>query len=140
MISDDEYEGPVEVDTNKNLLQRTKTGSSNWRVKINDSLVRDQPISISPKRTTASMPSPQAASLETKESDGLVSIDAVQNDANVIPTVLFNSISDHQESVPDSPLPTPVEETEYSRATLESEILAMFPEICRDVSYMAVLF
>ncbi|KAK9488997.1 hypothetical protein V1527DRAFT_456833 [Lipomyces starkeyi] len=132
MLSDDEYEGPVEVDTNKNLLERTKTGSSNWRVKSNDSLVRDLPISISPQRTTTLMPSPQTASLETKESDGLVSIDTVQNDTNVVPTVLFNSISDHQESVPDSPLPPLLVETEYSRAKLESEILAMFPEICRD--------
>ncbi|KAK9432636.1 hypothetical protein V1505DRAFT_365222 [Lipomyces doorenjongii] len=132
MLSDEEYEGPVEVDTNK--IERKKSRSSNWSVKSNDSLVRDQPISISPKRTTTSMPSPLTASLEKKESDGLVLIDKTQNDTNVIPMISFNSIADDQlkESVPDSPLPNPVVEMEYSRAKLESEIRAMFPEICHD--------
>ncbi|KAK9373746.1 uncharacterized protein V1513DRAFT_432495 [Lipomyces chichibuensis] len=129
MLSDDECEGPVEVDPNKNLLERNKTGSPNWPVKIDDS---DQQISISPKRTTTSRSSPRTAGLETKECDGHVSIDTVQNDTNVTPIVLSNSFSDGQEFVPDSPLPTPVVEMVYSRAKLESEILAMFPEICRD--------
>ncbi|KAK9322965.1 hypothetical protein V1517DRAFT_367259 [Lipomyces orientalis] len=129
-LSDDEGEAPWVLDTHKNLQEKNEPGRFNWTPKSNDSPVHEEPVSSSP--ITSPITLSQTAALETNEGDSLLSADAVYNEDNINLFGSLISIPADQESAPATSLPTPEAEMPDPRAKLEKEVLAMFPDICRD--------
>ncbi|KAK9248374.1 hypothetical protein V1506DRAFT_333132 [Lipomyces tetrasporus] len=134
MLSDDEGEGPLVLDTHKNLQEKNDPGGFNWSPKSNDSPVHEEPVSVSSSPTTTPIALSHTAALATNDGDSLLSTDAVPDEDNINSFISLISIpaDQEQESVPATSLPTPEAEMPDPRAKLESEVLAMFPEICRD--------